>query len=149
MNVEKLLQVKRTILRDPGSQFVMDSFFADAESIDSSSIEIKRKKVANCGTAACIAGTAIAMEMFQNNRQEARRNRGAYAPFDTAKKILDLNETQAEKLFYLVFQAPTLNPNREWPPQFRDAYLAAKTLKARKRIAAKRIDHFIKTNGQE
>lgn len=36
-----------------------------------------------------------------------------------------------------------------WPIKFKTAYSNAKTARGRASVAAKRIDHFIKTNGQE
>ena len=142
MNVAKLLAVKRQILKVP-SQFGMTRYFFTDVNHFNNKYELKREKIPNCGTAGCIAGWAVALEEFQGSPAEAYK---AYSrsPHRRAQFLLDLTEIEAERLFYL-----TPSAHESWPPQFREAYQAAKRLRDRARVAARRIDHFIKTGGRE
>lgn len=53
------------------------------------------------------------------------------------EKPLDLNSCQEIRLFY----------DSNWPMAFRESYANAKTHTERAKVAADRIDHFIKTEG--
>ena len=54
-----------------------------------------------------------------------------------AQELLGLEYAQSDRLFFVDY----------WPGKF--AYNKAKTKKAKAEIAAKRIEHFIKTGGAE
>jgi len=56
-----------------------------------------------------------------------------------AADALGVDDTQAIRLFLLA----------HWPDRYRDAFQKSKTLKGRARIAANRIEHFIRTKGEE
>lgn len=134
MNVRLLRKVKRAILAEP-TKFRMDKW--------------------TCGSAHCIAGTICALD--QSLTFVVPKRKGAVwlvvdgndedssvVPIErAAADNLEIeysehtSHTEADRLFHLPY----------WPKQFRDDYRAAQTLKARAGIAAKRIEHFIKTNG--
>lgn len=77
---------------------------------------------APCGTAACIGGWTQIISKRKNS-----------------KAALAINGEQAIRLFNVSV----------WPEQFETPYLLAKTPAKRVRIAVARIEHFIKTKGQE
>lgn len=107
--------------------------------------------VAPCGTTFCFAGETVAsvlpeVEFFADFTFAWQNQAFEYA--SVARVMLDLTPSQADRLFYV----------RSWPEQFRDAYAAARygssesIVKRRARMAdilAKRVEHFIKTNGRE
>jgi hypothetical protein len=89
----------------------------------------------DCGTVCCIAGWTCVLVGVPENR----------ASMDVAQEILDLNTAQASRLF-----TTSEHEWRErWPKRFDRAYYRANDAKQKARIAARRIDHFIKTNGAE
>jgi hypothetical protein len=140
MNVELLRKVKEHILEEP-RRLIMNSWRVLANGMDKSSLARKAGpnsfrgdggevvEFANCGTAACISGWACIITGQKRVRDFKSRGR----------KILDLNEHQAERLFL---------PD-SWPNEFYRAYEHANSQKERAKIAAARIDHFIATKGAE
>lgn len=134
MNVSLLRKVKRTILAQP-EHFRMDKW--------------------TCGTAHCIAGTVCALDkslafvvpkkkddiwlVIDGNDEESE----VLSVPAAAAQALDLDDeyegSDADRLFYL----------EDWPKAFRTDYKKASSAKARAAVAAKRIEHFIKTNGDE
>lgn len=80
----------------------------------------KRQKFADCGTAACIMGWARLLASHYNGHDDS----------------LDI-------------EFGKLCSARTWPTKFAKAYAKAKTARSRARIAANRIEHFIKTRGKE
>lgn len=130
MNVKLLEKVKEAILAEP-RQFVMGEYFV----IDEGLFDLGRE-IPNCGTAACIAGWAVTLGRRFKNPARARR---IPAVGEEAVKLLRLDEDGAFRLFLV----------GDWPWQYREAWSEAKTAKARAKVAAKRIDHFIATDGDE
>lgn len=146
MNVRLLKRVRDRILAEP-AQFVMEHYFASRNDIlqeplycylvdhNVSALDIDRS-VPNCGTAACIAGWTYALSRRITPKTAALRN--AY-PEEEAAKLLGISERQAERLFLV----------DHWPGKFYQQWQERPSLKIRARIAARRIDHFIKTRGEE
>jgi hypothetical protein len=147
MNVELLQQIKAAILAEP-LKFDMSAWFhADQNS--------------PCGTAACIAGWAVTIQMKAEKLREARF---AYDAGDgnegverDGKKALGLTDQQAYRLFFY----------DTWPVPFRHEYSEASGFwyddpvsgefvkgayvdrRVAAEVAARRIDHFIATEGRE
>lgn len=125
-------------------------------------------KVAPCRTTACIAGHAMLLVAMAEDpktewselAREFRRqeNRGTVSVGNRAQRYLDLDDDSADRLFFV----------KNWPKNFREAYIALDTRKRgqdqydmkviintkenrRKAavIVAKRMEHFIKTKGRE
>lgn len=140
MNTELLLKVKEQILREP-RQFDMFTWFSYSETIP------------NCHTTACIAGWAITLGKTKPNPLEAAKeirynfavtNMHAWGEsrdkvYEVALPLLDITEEQAMRLF----------GEEDWPTNFYEDYSKATTPRARAEVAARRIDHFIATNGEE
>jgi hypothetical protein len=142
MNTELLLKVKKQILKEP-RQFGMTTWFEYSLAIP------------NCNTSACIAGWAITLGLKKSNPLEGARaiknnfptNKGFDSLMEFAAKkvyelsipLLDITEEQAHRLF----------SEEEWPNEFYGDYANADTPQERAEIAARRIDHFIATNGEE
>lgn len=134
MNIELLLKVKEQILREP-RQFNMEHYFFTYE--EGYEPDTEEEKIPNCGTAACIAGWAIAIA-YQQNPREANQNLNSYAG-PIARDLLELHYMQSERLFHTC----------DWPKRFKDEYFSANTNQERAEVAARRIDHFIATKGEE
>lgn len=128
MNVKLLRQVAKHILAEP-KRFAMwtwvqrkvandDTFMAD---------DGKQLKYAKCGTAACIGGWAIILSGIDPDKSGSIMRE--------AGRLLDLDETAQVALFV----------ESNWPDKFSEPYDDAKTQGKRARIAARRIEHFIKT----
>jgi hypothetical protein len=84
----------------------------------------------SCGTAHCIGGWAVALFGSPSDTFNSQ----------SAQKILDLNREQAENLFFedpAGFEKIWAEPDETF------------TLEDRAKLAAKRIDFFIKTNGTD
>lgn len=144
LNVKLLRRVKNRILKEP-RQFIMESVYARAEHVLTFSgyghyhADLARKTIPNCGTAACIAGWTEALAL----KTRPSKLVGTYPYFgseDAAGRRLGLDDWYAgHRLFRTA----------SWPEKFQRAWDAAKTHKARAKVAADRIEHFIKTNGEE
>jgi hypothetical protein len=132
MNIELLNKVKEKILDEPG-QFIMHMWTSKELARFVRGKEVKSKRVTvNCGTAACIAGWACCIT---KNLNPAQFNNSFDSPLFL--NALELNSEQRDLLFD--FDC--------WPPQFR--VHQNEGTRAFARQAAKRIDHFIATNGEE
>ncbi len=109
MNIKLLEKIKLAIRAYP-NQFDMSNWFDKNE----------------CGTTACIAGWAVALNknLPLNQAEDA-----CIACEREAMKALGLTFDEGQRLFYL----------GKWPPQF--VYDS--------RNAVARIEHFIQTNGAE
>lgn len=129
LNVKLLRQVKRQILKEP-AQFVMDLFFAQKEDIPWTS-DLERSEIPNCGTAACIAGWTVALSQ---KKKPVDAQGLAWDDAEVASEHLGLDNGQGAELFY----------TENWPQELRDQFFASRTLKGRARVAARRIDAFIK-----
>jgi hypothetical protein len=114
-NKAALLQAKQQILQSP-KHFQMG--WVQTSSIIDTSIDLPRAK---CGTMFCIAGRICSNAGYE---------RGGIL---RAAKLLGLPEGPPS-----LFMVPL------WPDPFNAAWHKCKTLKGRARIAANRIDHFIR-----
>jgi hypothetical protein len=135
MNTELLLKVKAHILEEP-RRIWMSVWKKDADQKLSSEYEkgwlvpptiLTENERPPCNTVGCIAGwaTTLAGKDFGSEYQAA--------------KLLELDIDQKTKLFYV--------PN--WPSDFQYAYRHAQDAKERADAVARRIDHFIATDGME
>tara|TARA_R110000868_G_scaffold4119_19_gene25072 strand:- start:98 stop:463 length:366 start_codon:yes stop_codon:yes gene_type:complete len=119
MNIEKLTQVRDTILRNP-KLVDMDCYFMQTE----------------CGTAACIAGWATWLALTKSEREEIDTYGSHESYYFAGKSILGLTDKQADKLFYL----------SDWPVSFLVDYIKCVNRgNSPAKIVAARIDHFRKT----
>ena len=121
-----LEQVKRNILKHP-TQFVMHSYFAYEDSIGNTP--------GGCGTAACIAGWTMHLLKGNATLEETSGIVEVSSTFQVARKALGLTTEQADNLFRV----------NNWPAQFRRDLELAPTAGRAAKVAAKRIDHFIRT----
>lgn len=128
MNIELLRAVQARITAEP-RQFVMYDWFT--RKLDESP-----GMIPNCGTAACVAGWAIALSQGLDPRaardaHDATSSR--YTTEQTAQQVLDIDHWRGSRLFYFT----------RWPAQF--------TLKPENDVAqaCARIDYFIATNGTD
>lgn len=125
MNVKLLQQVKAHILEEP-RRFFMSQYVMRDEPGALHNLDGRRRKMPSCGTAACIGGWAVIL------------TQGLDAPygFQEGAWAAKISKAQANRLFLI----------HEWPERFRKAWKKADMV-TRATIAAKRIDHFIATNG--
>jgi len=86
----------------------------------------KDVEVPNCGTAACIAGWAIAL-------QDKVSPSEAIGALMKASRYLGIDQEIAEDLFY----------EYHWDDELLDRWVEAESLEERAQIAAERIDQFI------
>lgn len=124
MNVKLLRKIKELILAEP-KRLDMDTYGDRVLPIAGGP---------KCGTAACICGWAVIL------KQRIPRKYDAPMPsigIEDGKVVLEISDSEAARLFF----------DESWPCQFRD-YIADGSAKSAK-IAAKRIEHFIKTEGRE
>lgn len=135
MNIPLLLQIKEQILKEP-LQFRMEAYYSRYNS--------GTTNIPNCRTAACIAGWAIAIT--QSMTPCDCKNTMSLSDVEMkAADSLELDMNDAWNLFLL----------ESWPKEFRieydDTYRGPQTeknIQQRALIAARRIDHFISTNGE-
>lgn len=83
-----------------------------------------------CGTQACIAGWAV--HLF-----DKRFDRNGSLP-DAAARALQIDRSEVGKLYW----------RSSWPEKLCDQLTGGSALK-KARVAARRIEHFIKTDGAE
>lgn len=130
MNVKLLRQVKKHILKNP-ARLYMDEGILIGEPGDQLSDWRTSRRFAECGTAACIAGWACVLSGSDPKRL-------VNSPWVTisrkAKKLLGI-KGDPNFLFY----------ENQWPAKFADAFECATTAEDEAQVAAKRIDHFIRT----
>lgn len=122
INVALLREIQKQILKSP-KQFRMWTWFVSDNSIP------------NCGTAACIAGWAIALKRKESPQKAYEwwwNSNGTLSPFEIGKRALKLTNAQAGRLFI----------PEHWPAQFhkKNADDAEQ--------AVRRIDAFIKSGGK-
>ncbi len=121
-----LRKVKRKILSKPKS-FDMN-FWASRDSR------------AECGTVGCIAGWVL---MLSRPRFQESVRAGVYNALRLdwkmeAARELGIEDDQASPLFFEEF----------WPTRYINKFSKARSNKQRARVAANRIEHFIKTGGR-
>lgn len=135
MNIERLREVRAIVLAEP-ARFDMNDYVQSEP----------------CGTACCIGGWGASIAGFIPKRVKGKKairglvdtalesGRDCNAHHLAAMASLGISDFhQAERLFLV----------SDWPAVFRTAYRNAETRRARARIAAKRITHFIRTDGAE
>lgn len=137
INVRLLRAIQRQIAKEP-RQFIMSSWFKKDDSYP------------NCGTAACVAGWAIAVSRKKTPLQAAISLSPGFSASEylspqsvvrispRAGRLLGLDQDQRDRLFIM----------DNWPRQFRFENWCTMP-ESRARLAISRIDHFIKTNGAE
>lgn len=114
----------------------MARFFAD---------HVAGRRIPNCGTAACIGGWVIAL----SHRLKPKIASQAVThllihPANKAKEILQITPIQADRLFLASLWPESFqNPSKFVP--FDDAGTPNQNAK----LAARRIEHFIRTGGKE
>lgn len=127
LNVRLLRAIQRQILKEP-LQFTMETWFWSYPSGF-------RYSIPNCGTAACIAGWALAVSK-KISPHKAKLNyyktESAKLP-DMAFPLLGVDANQGGRLFYF---------NR-WPAKFKTKH------QDNAKQAVARIEHFITTKGAE
>lgn len=140
MNVKLLRKVEKRILAEP-RRFDMMTF---GDKLDKEAIEALGEEAPPCGTVACIAGhvdwmthprlfaASVALGDYDDSIVE-RAAKELGLGFDPSQ------DTNAGRLFF----------DDEWPKKFQAAFSKAKTPLQRAKVAVKRIEHFIKTNGKE
>jgi len=149
MNIPLLRSVQEAILKEPG-RLEMSSWFSWRSQVGVShavqwdDIHLK-KDFTGCNTAACIAGHAISCQVVAGH-PNASFNDVINAAYDlsrnperVARTLLDLEVDQATMLFNVGL----------WPLRFMEAYTATLDDKEKAKIAVKRIEFFIQTNGTD
>lgn len=129
MNVKLLRKVKAHILAEPKRLYMSSYIKSEAHNMDIGHDYPK------CGTAACIAGWACLLELKPKDPYEFWQT---HSVGPEAAALLGIDDQAAYRLF---------EPS-EWPKQFargRSDDGAKETAK----VAAARIEHFIKTKGRE
>lgn len=143
MNTKLLREVKKHILEEP-KRYDQNNYMetgADAEAAS-------RFGVAQCGMLGCIAGWTVVLG------QPARRAGLCCDWFNEGRRLLELTSEQANRLFAGFSRPDDYYDDDDddydsWPLAFRSRYYRAKTARGRALVAAERIEHFIKTKGEE
>jgi len=138
--VKLLRRVKRHILAEP-KRLDMNQW-------------VKPSRQSPCGTAACIAGWTVLLSGPEEKIAEVSKTRTLYEANEAAiggfgvgigeraRQLLGLTYEQSVRLFHV--KAAWVNG--VWPTEFARRYTSTKTTKAEKaKVAAERIDHFIRT----
>ncbi len=141
LNVRLLRKIERHILAEP-RRFFMAGLVATGEP-GKKFDEFERKYnrdlspiVPPCGTAACIAGwTGLLLGKTEDEIMNL--------PFDWHAKQLGLGAKFGDGVDSPLFYADS------WPEPFKTRYANARTPSQRAKIAAARIEHLIKTKGEE
>jgi hypothetical protein len=88
-----------------------------------------------CGTVACIGGW---VELLTTKNPKRLLRRGYFLSYKKISRLLGVAYDDVERLV-------SYTRDGGWPDQYEDAYRIAKTPRGRARVAANRIEHFIKT----
>jgi hypothetical protein len=123
--IKKLRAIQEKIGAEP-TQFVMEQIFDSL---------LPGIEIANCGTAACIAGWAIVLAEGTSPKQ-ASYTYNINQIVVSAQTELELSMDQARRLFYFA----------GWPARYKRNREEGTAKFARQAI--RRIDYFIKTNGR-
>lgn len=123
MNIPLLKKVQKAILAEPKKFDMREWFYEDDRS--------------PCGTTACIGGHAVALATGAVSLKIAHQT--LKSTEIRPRIVLDLEFSEADRLFY----------KATWPETFRVKYNMARSANGRAMVAAKRISHFIKTEGRE
>ncbi len=134
---EPLLRKIQEEIRGNPSNFNMASYFGGALSEVDIRIGVLEHK---CGTTACIAGWALAL----NPSVELQRVAYCLEDYDAddiewkASNLLGMSQEQASRLFH----------TDQWPREFQSRYDKC-SHDEECQVAIERIEHFIQTNGEE
>lgn len=144
INVELLKKVKKHILEEPRRLLMDDLVVRKMDDEDFVADDGKMVKFASCGTAACIAEWSVLLTdgLWPEGDLWRRAAKLLGIPKDQicSNGFYDDNgeyisiPVLAEKLFYV----------DEWPVAYRIPYKKARSQKQRAKIAAKRIEAFIR-----
>lgn len=128
-HIALLRKAKKRILAEPG-QFEMHEWFdTELRVIGNHSVKdiVRKVTIPNCGTAACLRGHLICIRAGVNPAEAHQ----------SWNDDLDIDFTLRNRLFYF----------NEWPEQFRKN--TSEGTREFARQAARRIEHFIATDGRE
>ncbi len=133
MNIENLVKLREALLRegefaDLGLIFDMQTFAKPYAAVP---------KRATCGTAACLAGTAV-LALGTQEQLETCHRLGAGGFVKVASELLGLDYGFDSDKRYLFGSDATY-----WPKPFGDMYNKATTEKDRRAAAVALIDHYI------
>lgn len=130
LNTELLLKVKEQILKEP-LQFIMGNWFQTKH-------EIVQEPIPNCGTAACIAGWAIAIHNQMNPAKACAAVSNHEFKWHSSEFIADdildpKGDITVSNLFYV----------DRWPYQLAFDFRNSEDPVRRAQLAAQAIDMFI------
>jgi hypothetical protein len=128
MNVKLLRKVKKHILEEPKRLYMSDYIKLEGESFIG-------REYAKCGTAACIAGWTCILSLKE---LEPKKIKHSINENEKAAELLGISGSTAHRLFI-----PT-----NWPERFQGGCSDDGT-EGTAKLAAARIEHFIKTKGRE
>lgn len=141
MNIDRMLRVRDVVLAEPDRLELLDDFVAPRFDADRF-----------VGVGLCIAARAALdagfIELRDTPRPGAPRTYYDVTPAgleraqfmrELGAAALDLSDAQARRLFYV----------DEWPSRMASAFLQSKQAPARASVTARRIDHFMRTEGAE
>lgn len=136
MNTELLLEIKDHILVEP-TRLMMDDFISRGEPGEEFYADNGTQIYPACGTVGCIAGWACILSLNENELKHID-------PEYKGAELLGLDcdsgfSTNSARLFFTSC----------WPKSLMEDYEQAGSVSERANIAAKRIDHFIATEGRE
>jgi hypothetical protein len=126
VNVSLLRKVQKHILAEP-KRFDMGNFGYLLPEGDGGP---------KCGTVGCIAGWAVLLD--GNKKAIGTWEVTKLVGEEEGKDSLELTELQKDRLFFL----------SGWPKKFHDKYFGH-SREEQAKIAAARIEHFIRTKGKE
>lgn len=128
MNVRLLRKVKKHILEEP-KRLLMTYWRVNKKTDGRESLPGNHAGFASCGTAACIAGWAWTLEHPRKRFPEMSTK---------VAELLGINPAERFRLFSVA----------QWPTQFQHQFRDDGSPESAK-VAAARIEHFIKTKGKE
>lgn len=138
MNVKLLRQVKRHIQEEP-KRLNMSEWGTLA-------LYLPKNRRPACGTVACIAGWACLLNqpeligVSRKNKQKVRTFvQLMFNASGIAQALLGLTPDEGGRLFHVT----------NWPEEFKYQYWNAEQSASEAKITAARIEHFIKTKGEE
>lgn len=137
-NISLLRKIQKAILKYP-NQFNMGWWFQECDS--------QGDPAGRCGTAACIAGWAVALSrQFNGKKLNVVKNK----TWDASEKAAELLKIPVERIWPpggSVFGSSKhpLFFTEQWPVRFRRQYKNAISAKEAAKAASDRIDYFIKT----
>lgn len=131
MNTKLLRKVQKYIMQEP-HRYNMSSWIAPIKF----AYDKTEDQNPPCGTVCCIAGAAY---IISTNSDIKTVSVGSVDLYITAVNNLQLNQAQTDRLFYTQY----------WPKKFKTSYYEVKTSLSRAKVGVARIEHFIKTRGEE